>query len=259
MAIGRTIIVAAGSVLRGAADLLLPSVCLACGQADAVIDGLCESCARKLLDLVARPYCARCGSSLSAGASARADGCYACPSVLPRFKRVLRLGPYEQPLGGLIRQLKYRRQDVVRNYLSRLLAEAFAGQCPDERPDVVLAIPAHWRRRFARSYDHAGALAGALAHRLGLPLGNELTRIRHTPPQTHLPRTGRIENVRGAFVAKPSKAITGAHVLLVDDVTSTGATANEAARTILSAGASAVTLAVVAKADPPAAYTKGQI
>ena len=76
----------------------------------------------------------------------------------------------------------------------------------------------------------------------------------HTPPQAHLPKTRRIENVRGAFSVSDPKVISGARVLLVDDVTTTGATANEAARALLAAGASQVVLAVIAKADPPKAY-----
>ncbi len=88
----------------------------------------------------------------------------------------------------------------------------------------------------------------------GKQLGDQLIRVRHTPPQVHLPRTRRIENVRGAFAVRTKRRIEGARVVLVDDVTTTGATANEAARTLLKAGASNVHLAVIAKAEPPRAY-----
>ena len=97
-------------------------------------------------------------------------------------------------------------------------------------------------------------LARAAAQPLGLPAGNELIRVRHTPPQVHLPRSRRIENVRGAFAVPHPGAIEAAAVLLVDDVTTTGATANEASRALLSAGASRVVLAVVSKTEPPTAY-----
>jgi predicted amidophosphoribosyltransferase len=72
----------------------------------------------------------------------------------------------------------------------------------------------------------------------------------------HLPRSRRIENVRGAFEVGDAQSLHGARVLLVDDVTTTGATANEAARALLRAGASSVTLAVLGKAEPPQAYSK---
>ena len=119
-----------------------------------------------------------------------------------------------------------------------------------------MPVPMHWRRRWSRGYDHARALAKRLAGRLNLPVGNELIRIRYTPPQVTLSRSRRIEIVRGAFALRSTAPIEGAHVLLVDDVTTTGATANETARTLLSGKASRVTLAVVAKAEPPTAYAQ---
>jgi predicted amidophosphoribosyltransferase len=112
----------------------------------------------------------------------------------------------------------------------------------------------HWRRRLGRGYDHARVLAREVGGRLDVPVGAELVRVRHTAPQVNLPATRRIENVRGAFAVGDARAVAAADVLLVDDVTTTGATANEAARTLLAAGAARVVLAVVAKAEPPTAY-----
>ena len=125
---------------------------------------------------------------------------------------------------------------------------------PQARFDVVLPIPMHWLRRLGRGFDHARAIAAGLARELSLPLGRELVRIRNTPPQVNLSRTRRMENVRGAFAVRDRVAIAGAQVLLVDDVTTTGATASEAARALLDADAAGVTLAVLAKAEPPTAY-----
>jgi ComF family protein len=137
----------------------------------------------------------------------------------------------------------------------RIRAAAGDGQDAETRPpDVVLAIPMHWLRRLGRGFDHARAIAAGLARELDLPLGCELVRIRNTPPQVHLSRTRRLQNVRGAFAVRSPAAIVGANVLLVDDVTTTGATADEATRVLLAAGAHSVTLAVLAKAEPPTAY-----
>jgi ComF family protein len=212
-----------------------------------------------------------------------ADGCGACPTVAYHFSRLVRLGPYAQPLRAAITDLKYRRQEVLRRRLGKLLATAVGAACseagrtcvpdspgwrpmsgdvrptvtavaPLSRPDVIVSIPMHWRRRFSRGCDHARMIAQTMAHELDLPMGDELVRCRHTPPQARLSRTRRIENVKGAFAARASGALAGAHVLLVDDVSTTGATADEAAKTLLSAGASSVTLAILAKAQPPKAY-----
>jgi len=250
---------AAGACAEGFADLLLPAVCGACGRGGPLDGGLCGRCRLELLSLVSVSSCPRCGGSLGPNIPTRPDGCGQCHSTLPRFARTYRLGPYAGCLRHAIRDLKYRRHLQLRGHLTHLLAERIraGGDVQDaqtRRPDVVLAIPMHWLRRLGRGFDHAHAIAAGLARELDLPLGCELVRIRNTPPQVHLPRTRRLQNVRGAFAVRSPAAVAGADVLLVDDVTTTGATADEAAKTLLAAGAQSVTLAVLAKAEPPTAY-----
>jgi ComF family protein len=240
----------AGSV----ADIVLPPACAACGAAEVAANALCEPCGRALLSLVASPYCPRCGASLGPGVPERQDGCPACPIPMFRFGQVIRLGSYSQPLRAMIRGLKYRREDAPGRRLAGLVAQAVAARCSWPPLDVVIPVPMYWTRRLARGANHARQLARRIARDLELPLGGELVRVRNTPPQVHLPRTRRMENIRGAFAVRSPKVLAGAHVLVVDDVTTTGATANEAARVLLAAGVSAVTLAVLAKAEPPVAY-----
>jgi len=241
---------------EGLVDLLLPHVCPACGRAGISAGGLCDACNLELLSLIALPYCPRCGSSLGVNIPARKDGCSECPTPLPRFARAIRLGPYAGPLRSAVRDLKYHRRNTMLTVTARLLAHAIAGKCQEQRFDIIVPIPAHWRRRLSRGADHAAAISRAIAGLLSLPVEQELLRIRHTPPQTHLSRTRRLANVRNAFAARNPRSLAGANVLLVDDVTTTGATANEAARTLLKAGASHVTLAVIAKSEPPTAYAE---
>jgi len=259
----KTIREAFAAVTGGTADLLLPEVCAACEANDAAADALCEGCGKALLSLVALPYCPRCGATTGPNVPARDDGCPACPATLPRYARTVRMGPYAEPLRSLIRELKYRRCETMCRRLGRLLGQAVATACmadsradAAEPPHVVLSIPMHWRRRLARGSDHARLLARAVAAEIDLPLGDELIRVRHTPPQTHFSRTQRMANVRDAFSVRRAGGLAGINVLLVDDVTTTGATANEAARTLLAAGVNRVVLAVVAKAEPPTAYAE---
>ena len=241
---------------RSLVDLALPPACAGCGTPDGLEGKLCGQCNLALLSLVSMSYCPRCGATLGPHVPAKDDGCSACPTPLPRFRRVVRLGPYAPPLRTAARDLKYRRRETMRRRLGRMLAESVAARCSDRPLEVVMPVPMHWRRRLGRGCDHARLLARTVSRRLGLPVGRELIRVRNTPPQGHLPRTRRIENVRGAFSITAARGIAGAHVLLVDDVTTTGATANEAARAMLNAGAGAVTLAVLAKAEPPLAYAQ---
>lgn len=248
------ILVALRDLAGGLADLLLPAVCPGCQAHQADGTGLCSDCHVRLLSLVALPYCPRCGATVGPNIPVRDDGCAACPDTLPRFCQVVRLGPYAPPLRGIVQGLKYHRGAVPTARAGRLLAQAAGAQLNEVRWDLVMPVPMHWRRRLARASDHARLLSGELARALGVPLGNELIRLRHTPPQVGLARTRRIENVRGAFGVRQAAALAGANVLLVDDVTTTGATANEAAKTLLATGAEKVALAVLAKSEPPTAY-----
>jgi len=255
-ALGRGLFRGARGLAGGAFDLLLPATCLSCDAAPVTAQGLCDDCNVKLLSLVADPYCPRCGSSLGPGIPVRDEGCWSCPTPLGHIVRVVRLGPYADPLRAVIRQLKYRRQEALSRRAAGLLARAVARVCDGETFDMVVPTPPHWLRRFSRGRDHAGQLARMIARELGLPIGRELVRVRHTPPQTRLSRTQRIDNMRGAFAARHPKTLAGANVLLIDDVTTTGATADEAAKTLLKNGALRVTLAVVAKGGRPIAFAE---
>jgi ComF family protein len=215
--------------LGGLADLFLPDACAACGSPEPAGGGLCEPCGVRLLGLVAAAYCPRCGAGLGPNVPPDEAGCPRCPDPLPRFERVVRLGAYADPLRSLIRRMKYLHQEAMRRRLGAMLGEAVAARSEGTTLDVVLPVPMHWRRRLSRGHDHARVLAGAVARRLGVPLGHELIRVRHTPPQALLPRTRRAENVRGAFALTSPACVEGARVLLVDDVATTGATAGEAA------------------------------
>ncbi|MBK9089030.1 MAG: ComF family protein [Holophagales bacterium] len=118
---------------------------------------------------------------------------------------------------------------------------------PGSRPasGAVVPVPSTTRRNRDRGYDPGGLLAEEVARQLGRPLRALLSRVREAPPQSALPAAERRRNVHGAFRSSPSAR--GAHLLLVDDVMTTGATAFEAARTLRAAGAAHVDLLVLAR------------
>ncbi len=241
-------------VFRCVFHLLWPEVCAGCGCGDEVREGFCANCSRDLLSLAALSYCPRCGATVGLGIRADEDGCYACPSTMPRFAHLVRVSPYAAPLRQTIIWMKYRRRSHVAGHVGKLLAGAVSARCDVASIDLVLAVPMHWLRRLGRGWNQSDALADSVAGRLGLPVGDELIRTRNTPPQVRLPASSRAANVRGAFAVTRPGSLRGAHVLLIDDVLTTGATANEASRTLLAAGAKKVTVAVLAKAEPPTAY-----
>jgi predicted amidophosphoribosyltransferase len=134
--------------------------------------------------------------------------------------------------------------------LGDLLAMTQRGELARWHPDAVVAIPMHWSRRMWRGVHSAEIVAGRLAAHLDVPLASHLlVRRRRTAPQARLAPSRRKANVRGAFGARASRDLARARLLLVDDIMTTGATLNEAAKTLLDAGADAVGAAVVARAE----------
>ena len=226
---------------------LLPAPCLGCGRplpAAGAALGLCASCRARLAHLP-REACAVCARPLAAWALPEDYRCGACRRRPPGFDRLLALWSYRPPLDAVVRGLKFGRLD----YLGRHLAAALAEELGDRISgcDRVVPVPLHWRRRLSRGYNQAERIARPLAGRLGLPLVPALARRRATPPQSLLGRDERLANLRKAFrVTRPGR-IRGLHILLVDDVATTGATLDAAARALKHAGAAAVTALVAGR------------
>jgi ComF family protein len=117
-----------------------------------------------------------------------------------------------------------------------------------QRPDVVVPVPKHWRRRWVHGTNSAALLAEVMARRLAVPLaGGLLRRVRNTPPQFSLPPSERRANVRGAFGVRAGYYLDRARVLLVDDILTTGSTCSSAARVLKRAGAAHVAVVVAGR------------
>ncbi|HNX26013.1 MAG TPA: ComF family protein [Phycisphaerae bacterium] len=235
-------------------DMFVPNVCASCGAKPVGHSMLCEECRIKLLNCVTLPYCPFCGTSLGPHLTSKANsGCYDCPVPMPRFRRVYRIGPYAGVLKPIIRQIKYHSQWAMIEPLTRLLAEHIPNVSQTQF-DLVAPVPMFWARRILRNGNHSWMMAKCLAGKLNLPASREIIRIRNTPQQAHFCRSRRMENVKDAFKIRNPQLMSGLKILLVDDVVTTGATADEAVRTLLDAGASEVHLAVFAKAGTPVPY-----
>jgi ComF family protein len=244
---------------------LLPAPCLGCGQplpATGTALGLCAACRGALSRLPAQS-CAVCALPLrEAYALPAGYRCGACRQDPPAFDRLLVLWIYRPPLDAVVRALKFRRLD----YLGRHLAAALAAELGPRLADIagpavidrVVPVPLHWRRRLARGYNQAERIARPLADLLAIPFSTALSRGRATPPQSLLGRTQRLANLRRAFRVPRPQEVRGLHLLLVDDVATTGATLDAAAETLKRAGAAAVTALVAARTPlDPAAQGRG--
>ncbi len=230
---------------------LLPAACLECGRplpARGAALGLCAAC-RGLLSRLPAQSCALCALPLGdAYALPAGYRCGACRQNPPAFDRMLALWTYGPPLDSVVQGLKFRRLDYLGRHLAAVLAAELAPKLEGLSPiDRVVPIPLHWRRRLSRGYNQAERIARPLAALLGLPFDPLLSRGRATPPQSLLGRSQRLANLRRAFRVPRPLEIRGLHLLLVDDVATTGATLDAAAETLKRAGAAAVTALVAGR------------
>jgi competence protein ComFC len=158
------------------------------------------------------------------------------------------LGGYSDLLRDAVLRCKKPAGDGLSRALGELLVDVHGGTLSDWGIDRIAAVPMHWRRRFVRGTSAADELAAAIAARLQRPCRRLLRRRMATRMQNELPVADRRANVHDAFALRRSAA--GAHVLLVDDVCTTGATLSTCAQTLKAAGAAAVYAVAVARAEP---------
>lgn len=150
---------------------------------------------------------------------------------------------YAFPVDAAIRAFKFRRQLYYGPAFAQLLHRA-RRELPDG-VDAVLPVPLHWRRKWRRGFNQALEISRPLAGHLDLPVIHGVSRRRATPSQSGLSAAARASNLRGAFRAR--RALPFSHILVVDDVFTTGATASQLARVLRQAGVEKVSLAAVAR------------
>lgn len=232
---------------------LLPSECLLCSAGSR--GALCAQC-RDALPLASGNLarCPRCGLKLeSAGAwtpATSAPLCGQCQSNPPAFDHTLIVTDYAPPIDALIQDLKFRARLPLARALGSLLADSAVGhaQRSGERPDFLLPVPLSRERLEGRGFNQAVELARPVADVLNRPmLLTACVRTRHTGAQAELPLSERRVNMRGAFAVCDRKLIENQHLLVIDDVMTTGHTLRELAACLKRHGAARVSNLVLAR------------
>ncbi len=159
------------------------------------------------------------------------------------------LGEHQGALQHLIHELKYQARWRLGGVLAGKLARELASHPDHETWDGVAAVPIHIFRKIKRGYNQAGEIAHPLSRLLGIPyFGGILRRTRNTPSQVGKDRTHRLKNVKDAFCCTAPSRVHHKHIVLVDDVATTGATLGECAKALEDAGAASVSCVVLSSA-----------
>ncbi len=236
--------VAGAAVLRRVLDTVVPPLCLGCRRPLAEPRSLCGPCRREL-ELITPPICPILGTPLAydAGPGARSPELRWNHPLYDRARAAAVFGPISRKL---VHDLKFRDVAGVAALMARLMAPAVRDVT--DGADVLVPVPLHPLRLLQRRFNQAVLLADALSPLVGVPVARDAVhRVRSTPHQVGLNRTERADNLHGAFRVVDRNAISGRTVVVVDDVLTTGATADALALTLQGAGARSVRVAVFAR------------
>lgn len=215
---------------------LLPMPCLLCGTSCREMP-VCEACQRDLPLL--KTGCKYCAAPLT-----RAGICGQCQQSPPPQDATCSVFAYQFPVDQLITAFKFRHQLALTHFFTMHLLAKIPPHAA--LPDMLVPIPLHPRRLRQRGFNQALEIARELAGYLDCTISHDLTRIRHTPPQSRLDHRARHRNLKNAFHWSGSP-VTG-HIAIVDDVYTSGHTTAEATRTLKQAGASQVDIWTIARA-----------
>jgi len=222
---------------------LFPLQCQLCMERVTEHPAICRACMTELPWL--RFACEVCAVSLPASAGKK---CGACQASLPYLQKTTVLFEYLPPVDRLIGDLKFKQQLGLARVFGQILAERLQTRQVSARPTVIMPVPLHRRRLAERGFNQSIELARPLARVWGVPiLNNAISRAKATRAQSGLSAKARQTNVKGAFTVKKTRLPK--HVLILDDVVTTGATVNELARTLQNAGVEKIEVAAIARSS----------
>jgi ComF family protein len=242
-------------MLQYVVNFFYPPRCAACARR-MPLDSMRRVCLECIghIERLSEPLCIVCGIPLDMADRDERDWCDECAKSPPHFGTARAVARYRpggdeesQTVPSIIRRHKYGLDQSLTHALAECLGDPLPLAGNDY--DVVIPVPLHRERLRWRGFNQAALLGVAVARKFDRPLDvSTLVRIRATPPQTLQGHIERRHNLRQAFAVKRPRRVANRRVLLVDDVMTTGATADECARTLLAVGARRVDVLTLARA-----------
>ena len=229
-------------------DLCFPRTCPGCNAGHERSGLFCGGCERLMQDLETMPECGQCGRPVAMPGAP-------CPVCRGRglrpFARVLSLGVFREPLRPVVHAIKYAgRWPLAEAMADRLVDAKDVGTWLDGA-DALVPVPLHSRRQVARGFNQADVIARRLGKRCGVPVVTPVARVRDTATQADLRAMNqRADNLRGAFAVTDAAAIRGRRLVVVDDVSTTGATLSSLGKALRAARPAELSAIVLCVADP---------
>ena len=235
------------SIAGGVNHLLWPAVCGVCERAIPERgEGLWDECWGQLRFCTGGDHCPRCGRDASK--YGLIDGrCDACQGSELHYDAIVRGGVYDRVLRNMILAFKFQDRMELSSHIRLLADSAFQGSSFAESIDCFVPVPLHWMRRLNRGYNQSMIICKGISGSQR-KVNTDLVRIRNTERQWSLSTFKRKRNVKDAFAVRKGHEFAGRRICLIDDITTSGATLNECARTLKDAGADKVYALVVAVA-----------
>ena len=229
---------------RWALDFALPPRCAGCGTIVADVHSFCADCWTQI-DFLGETGCTTCGLPLEATEMSTCGVCLARP---PRVARTRAAVAYDDLSRGLAIRLKYGRKVAIARTMARYMAPLVASSVDP----LLVPVPLHRTRLWRRGFNQSALVARELSRRLKVPAAPlALRRSRRTPPLKGMSPLQRRKTVAGAFQVTDRIAVAGKTVILIDDVLTTGSTAEACARALQRAGAARVELITWARVVRP--------
>ena len=222
--------------------------CLLCDESTDTAFAICTACETELPWL--GDQCQQCALPLAMSGFT----CAQCTRNAPAFDEVAAPWLYQFPIDSLITRFKHQGNWPMGRLMAQLLGQFLQHRFEENlpRPDFLLPVPLAVKRLRQRGYNQAAMLADWLSAQLQLPVQDRLiTRTQETPAQQGLDAKARKRNLRNAFVVVDQEPIKGKHVALVDDVLTTGSTADVIAKLLIKAGACRVDIYCLARTPKP--------